>query len=69
MDGKRDLDRLFSTNKEADTRMLLHAIALALFHENFIIKSDDTDVLILLLYYQSKDKLPPLTYMHAGHRG
>ena len=45
--------------------MLLHAIDLAPYHDRLIIKSEDTDVLVLLIYY--KKKAPPLTYMHAGH--
>ena len=65
--GKRNLIELYSTHEEADSRMLLHAIDLAPYHDRLIIKSDDTDVLVLLIYYQNKNKLPPLTYMHAGH--
>lgn len=67
--GKRNLLRLFSTQEEADTRMLLHAIDLASSHERLIVKSDDTDVLVLLVYYLNEGKLPKLTYMHSGHTG
>lgn len=36
--------------EEADTRLVLHAIHLAQSHSRLIIKCDDTDVLVLLVY-------------------
>ena len=55
--GVSKSDELFSTHEEADTRMLLHAIhADKVFAESgvkgrIIIKSPDTDVLILCVHY------------------
>jgi len=34
-----------------------------------IIRCDDTDVLVLLLHYYSKEHLNGEVYMHAGHSG
>ena len=62
-----NLTDLFSSQEEADTRMLLHAVHLASTYERIIIRSDDTDVLVLLLYYASKEQLGSSVYMHAGH--
>ena len=62
-----DLTNLFSSQEEADTRMLLHAVHLASTYERIIIRSNDTDVLVLLLYYASKEQLGSSVYMHAGH--
>ena len=59
--------RLFSTQEEADTRMILHAIDFASRYERIIIHSDDTDVLVLVLHYINKDMLGSCVYMHAGH--
>jgi uncharacterized LabA/DUF88 family protein len=45
------MPHLFSTQEEADTRIVLHAIDLAYTHPRVIVCCDDTDVLVLLLYY------------------
>ena len=60
------LPELFSPQEEADTRMLLHAVHLSSNYERIIVRSNDTDVL-LLLYYANKEKLGSSVYMHAGH--
>lgn len=48
--GGKCMEDLFSTHEEADTKMILHAIHTFSF-ERTIIRCDDTDVLVLLLYY------------------
>ena len=64
----RYMKDLFSTHEEADTRMILHAIHVSYFPRT-IIRCDDTDVLVLLLYYQSRGELSKDVYMHTGHSG
>lgn len=66
--GGRYLEKLFSTHEEAGTKMLLHATCMSSFPRT-IIRSDDTDVLVILLYYQSTGKLSKDVYMHSGHSG
>ena len=58
---------LYSTQEEADTRMILHAVDFASRLDRIIIHSDDTDVLVLLLHYTDKHMLGSCVYMHAGH--
>ena len=48
------LTDLYSDQEEADTRPVLHAIHLAESHSRVIVICDDTDVLVLLVYYSSK---------------
>jgi hypothetical protein len=67
--GVSSVDELCSTQEEADTRLVLHAIALSRDHQRIIIRCDDTDVLVLLLYYSSMGSLANEVYMHAGHSG
>lgn len=62
-----ELTTLSSTQEEADTRMLLHAVHMSLDYERIIVRSDDTDVLVLLLYYRSIQMLDTEVFMHAGH--
>lgn len=66
--GTRDLEELFSNHDEADTRMILHATHSSSFPRT-IVRCDDTDVLVLLVYYQSRGELSNEVYMHAGHTG
>ena len=47
--GVSSLDSLYSNHEEADTRMILHACSLSKDHDR-IIRSDDTDVLVLVVY-------------------
>jgi len=49
----REVEALASNHVEADTRMVLHAVHSASFPRT-IVRCDDTDVLVLLLYYQSE---------------
>ena len=42
-----DLTNLFSSQEEADTHIMLHAVHLASTYKHIIIRSDDTDVLVL----------------------
>ena len=58
---------LSSYQEKADTRLILHAIDLAKTHQRIIIRCDDTDVLVLLLYYRASVYLTGEIYMHAGH--
>lgn len=67
MDSVSDLPNLASTHEEADTRLVLHAIHMCQDYDRIIVKSDDTDVLVILLYYRSINLLDTLVYMHAGH--
>ena len=47
----------------------LNAIHLSRNHNTIIVKSDDTDVLVLLIYYASRRLLGTASiFMHAGHR-
>ncbi len=62
------LEDLYSDQEEADTRLVLHAIHLAQSHSRLIVKCDDTDVLVLLLYYSSKGMFgSSAVFMHSGH--
>ena len=49
--------RLYSNQEEADTPMILHASSLSRDHEKITIQCDDTDVLVLLVYYFSRGHL------------
>jgi len=58
---------LFSTQEEAD---MLHATHLARAHSRVVVRCDDTDVLVLLIYYCAKGMLENCkVYMNAGHCG
>ena len=61
--------RLYSNQEEADTPMILHASSLSRDHEKIIIQCDDTDILVLLVYYFSRGHLSGHVYMYAGHFG
>ena len=62
------LTDLYSDQEEADTRLVLHAIHLAQSHSRLIVKCDDTDVLVLLLFYSSKGMFgSSAVFMHSGH--
>lgn len=66
--GVHCLPELDSTHEEADTRMVLHAIHLSRNYQTIIVKSDDTDVLVLLIYYVSRQVFGTASiFMHAGH--
>ena len=58
---------LFSTQEEADTRLIIHVIDLATTHTRVSVRCDDTDVLVLLFYYYDRRLLADAVYMHAGH--
>ena len=50
------------------TRILLHTIDLATTHSMIIVRCDDTDVLVLLIYYCGKGVFANCkVYMNAGH--
>lgn len=67
-EGPCTMENLASTQAEADTRIVLHATHSASFPRT-IVRCDDTDVLVLLLHYQSGGMLSREVYMHAGHAG
>ena len=67
--GVSSLEGLYSTQEEADTRLVLHANMLWRDHPRIIIRCDDTDVLVLLVYYWSSGALSDEVYMHAGYSG
>ena len=64
-----ELNHLFSTQEEADTCVILHAVDFRDAASRIIIRTDDTDILVLLLFYSAKGSLAPEVYMHAGHAG
>ena len=49
--------------------MLLHVIDSVDNHTRIIVRCDETDVLVLLLYYCGRGDIPINTCMHAGHEG
>ena len=61
------MPHLFSTQEEADTRLVIHVIDLATTHTRVSVRCDDTDVLVLLFYYYDRRLLADAVYMHAGH--
>ena len=63
------LNHLSSSQEEPDTRMILHATDLYRESSRLIVRADETDVLIILLFYHAKVSLAPEVYMHAGHAG
>ena len=61
---------LYSIQEEADARMLLQAIAATTTHQ-CVVSCDDTDVIVLPLYYYSKKNATSIK-VHVGkytHRG
>ena len=62
-----ELQNLSSSQEEADARMILHVVHLSHAFDCVLVCSDDTDVLVLLLYYKSINMLDTQMYMHAGH--
>ena len=52
--GVIEQPEMFSAHDEADTRVLLHAIDLATTHSRLIVRCDDTDRLVFLIYYHVK---------------
>ena len=49
--------------------MILHASSLPRDHEKVIIRCDDTDVLVLLVYCFSRGQLTDHVHMYTGHSG
>lgn len=60
---------LFCTQEEADTRIVLHAIYEAKFGKDILVKSVDTDVLILLIHFfcSNSDLNKTNLFMQLGH--
>lgn len=67
--GIKELAEQFSDQEEADTRMVLHAVGVKSQYLRTIVRCDDTDVLVILLYYMSLGLLTDEVFMHAGHAG
>jgi len=63
------LDSLQSTQDEADTRMLLHAVSLSSVNQRIIVRCDDTNVLVLLIHYFNRGLLAKEVFMFTGHSG
>ena len=61
------IERLYYNQEEADTRMILHTSSLSPDHERIIIRCDDTDVLVLLVYYFGREQLTDHVYTYARH--
>jgi len=59
----------YSNQDEADTQIILHDCCLSKNYDRIVIQTDDTDVLVLLVYYCSKGELADHVYMYAGHSG
>ena len=49
-----ELNHLFPTQEEADTRIILHAADFCKVASRMIVRADDTDIVVLLLYYSAK---------------
>ena len=70
--GMLDCSCLASTHEEADTRIILHALySDKLYRENnvqgrIVVKSPDTDVLVLLVHYFPKMKNPSELWFQTG---
>jgi hypothetical protein len=70
--GMLDCSCLASTQEEADTRIILHALySDKLYRENnvqgrIVVKSPDTDVLVLLVHYFPKMKNPSELWFQTG---
>lgn len=60
---------LFSKHEEADTRIILHALYETKFSKQILVKSVDTDVLILLIHFFCSDSELKETnlFMQLGH--
>ena len=67
--GVSSIEGLYSNQEEANTRMILLTSSLSRDHERIIIRCDDTDVLVLLVYYFSRGHSTDHVYMYAGHSG
>ena len=69
IDSVFPLDSLQSTQDEADTRMLLHAVSLSSVNQRIIVRCDDTNVLVLLIHYFNRGLLAKEVFMFTGHSG
>ena len=66
--GTAVMENMSSTQEEADTRLMFHAIDLSKTCPRIIVHCNDTDILVLLLYYQNRGQLAEEVYLHAGHQ-
>lgn len=60
------LTNMSCVHEEADTRMIFHLLTLQLSHEQIIVFCQDTDVLILLIYYCALQNISSSLYMFTG---
>ena len=67
--GGYEAGNLFCSHEEADNRMILHAIELLPNFTQIVVRSDDNEVLIILLHYCSIGKLHGNVFMHSGNIG
>jgi len=56
-------------HEEADTRMVFFATYFNGIVDNLIIKSDDTDVLVILLHQLAHKNIPANIFLLSGHKG
>ena len=63
------LKDLFSSQEEADTRIVLHTLYEIKFSKEILVKSVDTDVLILLIHFfcSNSDLHKTNLFMQLGH--
>ena len=60
------LTNMSCVHEEADTTMIFHLLTLQLSHERIIVSCQDTDVLILLIYYCALQNISSSLYMFTG---
>ena len=64
--SSEEVPQLFSTQEEADTRLILHAAHAAVSHPAVVIQSPDTDVAVLCCFFQ--DKIAAPLFFRTGNR-
>ena len=52
--GVREQSEMFTTNEEADTKIMLLTIDIVTTHSRLIVRCDDTDRLVFLIHYRGK---------------
>ena len=66
---QEEIESLLSTQEETDTRVVLYTLyALEQGYKNVVVRSPDTDILLILLYYARKFT-PLVVYFDTGRGG